>query len=365
MLAPIQNLTYSLIILGIVSAIIFLITMMIVITRLISPFGRMSDLLEEIGQGGGDLTIHLDESRTDEVGRMAHGYNSFVKNLVNILAQVSRTADDLQHSISSIDSKTSNMESDATSQTETTEQVATAIDEMGATARDIATNAQSAAEHSRQAEELAEQGTDSVNQTLESVNNTTAQLTETTTLVNQLSTDTDAIDEILEVIRAVSEQTNLLALNAAIEAARAGEHGRGFAVVADEVRKLASKSNESAEEIRGTIERLKQQTQIVVHSINKSVDMSNLSLEQANQSGQHLNSIVTNMVKVNDMNFQIASATEEQSNVIEEIIPYVSKIAEVSRHNFTSLDNVSQDSQHVKQMAITLNQLVSNFKLEK
>ena len=363
--ADLNKLTYTLIILGLAIAAVFLVVVTFVIKQLISPFSKMAGLLEDIGKGGGDLTIRLDDSRSDEVGRMAKGYNSFVEYLADILKQVSRVGDDLLASVSHIDQKTEQMTSELSAQTGNTEQVATAIDEMGATAKEIASNAQSAAGNTQEAENLATQGTQSVVNTLESVNQTTDQLAETTVLVTKLADETDSIDSVLEVIRSVSEQTNLLALNAAIEAARAGEHGRGFAVVADEVRTLASRSHDSAKEIQTTIEKLKHQTQVVVESIGKSVDVSKISLREASQSGEHLEQIVQNMSQVNEMNFQIASATEEQSNVIDEITPHVAAIAHVSRLNSTNLNETSQDCQQLKETATRLNQLVANFKLNK
>ncbi|WP_448553254.1 methyl-accepting chemotaxis protein [Thalassotalea montiporae] len=359
-----DSLTYSLVLLGVIIAVVFLVFVTLVITRLISPFSDMTKLLEQIGQGGGDLTIRLDESRTDEVGRMARGYNNFVEHLADILRQVSRAADELQSSVSHVDVKTAEMTDELSVQTQNTEQVATAIDEMGVTAKEIANNAQSAADYSKAAEDLANQGTESVVETLATVNSTTSQLAETTDLVNKLSDNTESIDAILEVIRSVSEQTNLLALNAAIEAARAGEHGRGFAVVADEVRSLASRSHQSAEEIKTTIESFKEQTQVVVESIAQSVELSNSSLAQATKSGEHLEEIVGNMAQVNEMNFQIASATEEQSNVVGEITPHVAAIAEVAQHNSSSLNEMADDSQQLNEMARKLNKLVANFTLD-
>ena len=363
--AQLDSLTNSLVLLGVLIAGIFLVFVTVVITHLISPFSHMTKLLEQIGDGGGDLTIRLDDTRNDEVGRMARGYNAFVGNLADIVHQVSLAADELQSSVNDVENKTAEMTEELSVQTQNTEQVATAIDEMGLTAREIANNAQSAADYSKTAEQLATQGTESVVKTLETVNGTTSQLAETTELVNQLSDNTESIDTILEVIRSVSEQTNLLALNAAIEAARAGEHGRGFAVVADEVRSLASRSHESAEEIKTTIESFKQQTQVVVQSISQSVEMSNSSLAQATQSGEHLEEIVNNMSKVNEMNFQIASATEEQSNVVGEIAPHVTAIAGVAQHNASNLTAMANDSQQLNHMAQTLNSLVANFKLDK
>lgn len=362
-LQQLGKVTTSLVLLGVIIAVVFLLFIAVIIKALVSPFSNMTKLLEDIGQGGGDLTIRLDDTRKDEVGRMARGYNAFVEHLANILLQVSEVANELHESVDVVKNKTAYMNSELGIQRENTEQVATAVEQMGGTAKEIAHSAQSAAEFSENAQSLASQGTASVEDTLATVNQTTTQLAETTELVKKLAENTESIDSILDVIRSVSEQTNLLALNAAIEAARAGEHGRGFAVVADEVRTLASRSQQSTEEIRATIESLKDQTHVVVDSIAQSVEMSNNSLTQASQSGEHLSEIVANMSKVNDMNFQIASATEEQSNVVGEITPHVAAIANVSNHNAESLDEMSADSQRLNDMSDSLNKLVGNFKL--
>ncbi|PCI60434.1 MAG: chemotaxis protein [Gammaproteobacteria bacterium] len=359
-----DDLTWSLVVIGIVIAGIFMVISAWLINRLISPFGELAQILETIGQGGGDLTLRLDESKHDETGKMAHGYNKFVSHLSEILQQVSRTGHDLFESVDKIDQQSNNMEREISEQVSNIEQVATAMHEMGATAEEIAGSAHNAAENAKGADDTVQNGNSTVQKTIESVAAMSVQLNTTSTNITELADDINAIDSVLEVIRGISEQTNLLALNAAIEAARAGEQGRGFAVVADEVRTLASRSHESTEQIRSIIENIQAKASAVVIAIEQSIKLSSDSEDAANKSGEILQSISENITIMNDMNLQIATATGEQSKVVAEINPHITAIADVSKISSDTVQQTSVDCSDLRNMASKLNELVSKFKFK-
>ena len=354
--------TWALVMMGLIIAVISAFVSTWLISRLIAPFGQLADMLAEIGKGGGDLTRRLDDSRQDEAGTMARGYNQFVSHLSELLQQVSNTGNELSEAIEEIDSQAKAMESEITEQVSRVEQIATAMHEMGMTAEEIAGSANNAAQSAQAADATVQQGNDSVVLTIASVSDMSQQLGSTSTMIAQLAEDARSIDTVVEVIRSVSEQTNLLALNAAIEAARAGEQGRGFAVVADEVRTLASRSHDSTEEIKNIIEKLQAKTEEVVAAISQSTALSTTSQTEAGHSGAHLESISESISIMNDMNLQIATATGEQSNVVGEINPHVTAVADISRANSDIVQQTSIACSELRDKAAHLNDLVSRFK---
>ncbi|QYJ94381.1 methyl-accepting chemotaxis protein [Shewanella spartinae] len=358
----INKASWQLALMGLVLAAIIMFTSAWLINRLISPFGELADMLKSIGEGEGDLSLRLDDSRQDETGSMAASYNQFVTYLSKTLQSVSATANDLFQAVERIDNQAKHMEHEINDQVSKIEQVATAIHEMGMTAQEIASSANNAAENAQVADQSVNQGNQSVQNTIASVASMSEQLLTTSETVSQLAEDASSIDTVLEVIRGVSEQTNLLALNAAIEAARAGEQGRGFAVVADEVRTLASRSHASTEDIRHIIEKLQAKTTEVVNAIGQSTNQSQQSQQEASLSGEHLHSIAENIQAMSEMSMQIATATEEQSNVVGEINPHVTAIADISRSSSDVVRQTSLDCSDLREMAVQLNELVSRFK---
>ncbi len=354
--------TWALVMMGLIIAVISAFVSTWIISRLIAPFSQLAEMLDEIGKGGGDLTRRLDDSRLDEAGTMARGYNQFVSHLSELLQQVSKTGNELAAAIEQIESQAKSMEAEINEQVSRVEQIATAMHEMGMTAEEIAGSANNAAESAQAADSTVQQGNDSVVQTISSVSDMSDQLSSTSIMIKQLAEDARSIDTVVEVIRSVSEQTNLLALNAAIEAARAGEQGRGFAVVADEVRTLASRSHDSTEEIRNIIEKLQAKTEEVVAAISQSTELSTNSQTEAGNSGKHLESISESIAIMNDMNLQIATATGEQSNVVGEINPHVTAVADISRANSEIVQQTSFACSDLREKTMHLNELVSRFK---
>ncbi|MGF1754703.1 methyl-accepting chemotaxis protein [Vibrio makurazakiensis] len=330
--------------------------------KLLSPFVQVAELLEGIGKGGGDLTQRLDDSRHDEVGQIAKGYNQFVQYLSELLRDVSNTGQEITASIQSVDLMAKSMEQEIKQQTSQIEQVATAIHEMGASSDEVAQNANGAATSASSASDAIGIGQKSVTVTSESVEHMNQQLSDTTDVVTQLAQDANSIDTVLDVISGVSEQTNLLALNAAIEAARAGEQGRGFAVVADEVRTLASRSQASTEEIRTIIEKLQRRTEEVVDAISTSADLGKKCQVEASSSEEQLSAISGSVTEMNSMNVQIAAATTEQSNVINEISPHVTSISEIARESDAMIEKTAAECEQLRVKANHLSNLVAKFK---
>ena len=248
-------------------------------------------------------------------------------------------------------------------QQEQIEQVATAMTEMAATVQEVAKNASETAAATQGAHASATQGMELISHTKEVINSLTEEIDEATSVVHELAEDGEKIGGVLGVIKSIAEQTNLLALNAAIEAARAGENGRGFAVVADEVRTLASRTQESTEEIQAMIERLQSGTAKAVSVMLEGKKRSESTVIETNKENDFLEKIAESVVNIDDMATHIASASEEQAAVADEISRNISNISHVTEQSAQSSLQISQSSEDLAKLASDIQVLISRFKV--
>ncbi|MEK1904396.1 MAG: methyl-accepting chemotaxis protein [Pseudomonas sp.] len=297
---------------------------------LVRPIRRVTGALVEIGGGGGDLTRRLDESRADELGDLARGFNRFLEGQRQLIGEVLATSERLRGSVALVAKVVDNTATRSSQQQDMTDLVATAVHEMGLTVQEIARNAGNAAEVSQSARDEADTARREVGGSIVHIQRMSGEIGTAAQAVGDLAAQVASIDQVLTVIRSIAEQTNLLALNAAIEAARAGEQGRGFAVVADEVRTLASRTQASTDEIQQMILRLKQGAEAAVSSMQAGQQATGTGVEASQSTGRSLESIADQVDRLSDMNHQVATATEEQSSVTEEINRNVQGIADLA-----------------------------------
>ncbi|WXL23968.1 methyl-accepting chemotaxis protein [Ectopseudomonas mendocina] len=317
------------------------------------PIMTLASMLKNIASGEGDLTSRLHYSRKDELGELANWFNRFLDKLQPIIAEVKQSVQDARKTADQsavIANQTSN---GMQQQFREVDQVATAFQEMSATAHDVANNAAQAADSARNADQASKEGMIVIAQTTSAIEVLANEMNVAMQEVEGLAESSEKIGTVLEVIRSIAEQTNLLALNAAIEAARAGDAGRGFAVVADEVRNLAKRTQDSVEEIRLVIEGLQSGTKEVVDTMHSSHRQAQSSVEQVEQAVDALNRINQAVSLITDMNMQIASAAEEQSSVAEEINRNVASIRDVT-------EAISAQAQESAQISHDLNKLANN-----
>ena len=350
-------------VIGLGVALLFLGLVVLLARGLVRPIRQVTSALVEIGGGGGDLTRRLDESRADELGDLARGFNRFIGGQRTLIAAVLATSERLRSAVAQVGQVVENTAGRSGQQQEMTDMVATAVHEMGLTVQEIARNASNAAQASQSARNEAQQAREVVGQSIGHIEHMSAEIGDAATAVGQLASQVASIDQVLAVIRGISEQTNLLALNAAIEAARAGEQGRGFAVVADEVRTLARRTQASTDEIQQMIARLKQGAETAVSSMRAGQAATGTGVEASQRTGQSLSAITEQVERISDMNTQVAAATEEQSSVTEEINRNVQGIADLAHANADEVRTCREDCQTLRGLADDLAKQMGSFRL--
>ncbi|MBC8786608.1 methyl-accepting chemotaxis protein [Pseudomonas sp. TH04] len=349
--------------LGLLAAVIGLILVWLMARSVTRPILGVARMLEDIASGEGDLTRRLAYDKKDELGQLAGWFNRFLDKLQPIIAQVKRSVQDARGTADQSAAIASETSAGMEQQYRQVDQVATASHEMSATAQDVARSAAQAAQAARDADQATREGLTVIDRTTTNIGHLAADMSTAMAQVEGLAANSEKIGSVLEVIRGIAEQTNLLALNAAIEAARAGEAGRGFAVVADEVRNLARRTQESVEETRLVIEHLQSGTTEVVSSMGNSYRQAQGSVEQVGQAVTALRQIGEAVTVISDMNLQIASAAEEQSAVAEEINSNVATIRDVTESLSEQANESARVSQALNSLANQQQGLMDQFRV--
>ncbi|QEY57877.1 methyl-accepting chemotaxis protein [Pseudomonas sp. C27(2019)] len=354
-----QTLQLFIFVMAIGGALILLIAM-----RVIASIQNAVNLLRRASEemASGDTTVRVEYHSNDELRAVAQAFNNMGARFQSALHDVDRSAEQLAAASEETSVVTVHTSESMGKQQSEISQVATAMNEMHATASEVARSASLAADAARHADEEAIIGRDVSLQTIEAIESLALAVEHATGVIESLAKDSEEIGSVLDVIKGIAEQTNLLALNAAIEAARAGEAGRGFAVVADEVRTLASRTQKSTQEINDTVERLQQGALQAVKAMEAGRSQTQAGVEQTLKTTACLESIVKAITIINDMNVQIASAAEEQSTVSEEITRSVVAINELTNETTDGASQTTEASQEVARLANALQEMLGRFK---
>jgi methyl-accepting chemotaxis protein len=353
----------SAIVATIIAVVIIIALLGMLIRFLMQPLYVMTRTLQDIAEGEGDLTKRLTIQTQDEFGVLGTAFNHFIERIHGSIREVSSATDHLNEVATRVVCASNSSMVNSDEQANRTHSVAAAINELGAAAQEIARNAAQASRQASDARELAGEGQQVVDKSIQSMNQLSEMLSTSSSNIESLNSKTVNIGQILEVITSISQQTNLLALNAAIEAARAGEAGRGFAVVADEVRNLAHRTQESAQQVQKMIDELQVGARESVSTMAESQRHSQESVVVANLAGERLSSVNQRIGEIDGMNQSVAAATEEQTAVVEAINMDITEINTLNQEGVENLQTTLRACSDLEQQAGRLKQLVGSFRI--
>ncbi|QXG34698.1 methyl-accepting chemotaxis protein [Pseudomonas viridiflava] len=360
--AELRNKSVMMLEVGVVIAFIVAILLGIFITRMITrPLAVAVVSAQRIA--GGDLTQPIVSTSSDEAGLLLDALSNMQDGLKGTIQQIASASDQLASAAEELSAVTNESTRGLTRQNDEIQQAATAVNQMTAAVEEVARNAVSTSEASKTATEDAVDGRGQVDHTVKGITTMVHEITQSTGAVSELAGHVREISKVLDVIRSIAEQTNLLALNAAIEAARAGEQGRGFAVVADEVRALAHRTQASTVEIEGMISTVQSGADGAVAAMGKSLSLATNTQEQALRAGTALEKITQGVATINERNLVIASASEEQAQVAREVDRNLLNIQDLSTQSAAGADQTNASSQELSRLATSFNGMVAKFKL--
>lgn len=334
-----------------------------VVKKVVEGMSEVVERIKDVAQGEGDLTKRLEVRNDDELGELSKWFNTFMDKLQDIIMQVASSTEHIASATEEISSSATQSSQSSETQKDQTNQVATAMQEMSSTVLQVSENSNKAAEGAKRAGELAKAGGKIVGETVDVIRGLAESSRDTAAKIQELGKSSDQIGQIIGVIDDIADQTNLLALNAAIEAARAGEQGRGFAVVADEVRKLAERTTQATKEIAQMIKTIQEETQKAVDSMESGTKRVENGVESATRAGESLQEIITASERVGDMITHIATAATEQSSATEQVNSNMEQIAKLVQESAVGAQQAAKACADLSNLALDLQALVGRFKL--
>lgn len=351
------------IVMGVITTILLFATAIPIVTGIKGSIVKVVESLKDIAQEDGDLTVRIETTNKDEIGDLVHWFNQFMAKLQGVVKDIVHASLPLSELAQNLNQLTDDTNRTIEVQQTAATEAKSAVDNMTHSVNAVATSAAEAAQAAGDASNAAGDGQSIVDDTVHSIQRLAANVEETAEVIRKLESDSNQVGVVLDVIKGIAEQTNLLALNAAIEAARAGEQGRGFAVVADEVRTLASRTQQSTEEIQTTIEQLQGAARSAVSVMTTGTEQASNSVETANKAGASLNAITETISKITQMNDQIATSTVEQQSVAKTISSNVDEIHSRTAETSNSSGKLASVSAELAQLAQHLEGITKQFKV--